>query len=222
MARMARVVVPFYPHHVTQRGNRRQRTFFGDEDYATYLKLLSKFCLKVKTQVWAYCLMPNHVHLVMVPSCKEGLRAALAETHRRYAITVNSRNEWRGHLWQERFYSFPMDETHLLSAVRYVELNPVVAGLCQRAEDWAWSSARAHVKGADDGLVEVAPMLSRIDDWGAYLSDGSDNDIERQIQKHGHTGRPLGDQTFVNTLERITGRNLKQRRRGPKKKAETR
>ena len=90
MARMARVVIPIYPHHVTQRGNRRQRTFFGDADYTTYLALLSEFCRKAGTRVWAYCLMPNHVHLVMVPSTEDGLRAALGEAHRHYTRHVTS------------------------------------------------------------------------------------------------------------------------------------
>jgi len=142
MARMARVVVPFYPHHVTQQGNRRQRTFFGDFDYKIYLELMSEFCCKADTRVWTYCLMPNHVHLVMVPSHLDGLHAVLGESHRRYTRAVNFRKRWRGHLWQERFHSFPMDEAYLLAAVRYVEQNPVAARLCQRAQDWPWSARR--------------------------------------------------------------------------------
>jgi len=220
MARMARVVVPFYPHHVTQRGNRRQRTFFDDDDYATYVELMSEFCRKARTRVWAYCLMPNHVHLVMVPSHVDGLRAALGEAHRRYTRKVNCRHKWRGHLWQERFHSFPMDEAYLLATVRYVERNPVAAKLCRRAEDWLWSSAAAHVQGRDNGLVEVRPMLSLVDDWAAYLSDPEDDGIRTHISKHSRTGRPLGDEGFVQSLERITGRVLIRRPPGRKKKAE--
>ncbi len=220
MARMARVVVPFYPHHVTQRGNRRQRTFFGDFDYKTYLELMSEFCRKADTRVWAYCLMPNHVHLVMVPSHLDGLRAALGESHRRYTRAVNLRKRWRGHLWQERFHSFPMDEVYLLAAVRYVEQNPVAARLCRRAQDWPWSSAAAHLRGRDDGLVEVQPMLSRVDDWAAYLLDAGEDDIRVQISTNSRTGRPLGDALFVHTLERITGRALSCRPPGRKKKPE--
>jgi len=220
MARMARIVVPFYPHHVTQRGNRRQPTFFGDADYSTYLKLMSEFCRKAGTRVWAYCLMPNHVHLVMVPSHVDGLRAALGEAHRRYTREVNRRKEWRGHLWQERFHSFPMDEAYLLATVRYVERNPVAARLCRCAEDWPWSSAAAHLRAQDDGLVEVQPMLSRIDDWAAYLSDAEDRGIGVQISANSRTGRPLGDALFVRTLERITGRRLACRAPGRKRKPE--
>lgn len=219
MARMARVVVPLYPHHVTQRGNRRQRTFFDDGDYASYLALMSEFCRKAGTRVWAYCLMPNHVHFVMVPSHVDGLRAALGEAHRRYTRAVNFRNKWRGHLWQERFHSFPMDENYLMATVRYVERNPVAARLCRRAGDWPWSSAAAHLRGQDDGLVEVRPMLSRVADWAAYLSDTRDDDLRAHISKHSQTGRPLGNERFVQTLERITGRVLTRRPPGRKTKA---
>jgi putative transposase len=216
MARMARVVVPFYPHHVTQRGNRRQRTFFADDDYTNYIKLLSEFCCKSATRVWAYCLMPNHVHLVLVPSHADGLRAALGEAHRRYTRDVNFRKGWCGHLWQERFHSFPMDEDYLLATVRYVERNPVAAGLCESPQDWPWSSAAAHLSGRDDGLVEVQAMLSRIDNWSAYLSDGGDDEIGAHIAKHSRTGRPLGGESFVQRLERITGRRLSRRSPGPR------
>jgi len=215
---MARVVIPSYPHHVTQRGNRRQATFFENSDYRDYIELISKFCRKSSTQVWAYCLMPNHVHLIMVPSHKDGLRASLGEAHRRYTRKVNSRNEWRGHLWQERFFSFPMDETHLLAAVRYVERNPVAAQLCQHPEDWQWSSARAHLLGRGDSLVDVRPMLSRINDWATYLSSDEDDGIRDRIATSARTGRPLGDELFVQTLEEITGRELAPRRPGRKKK----
>ncbi|MCP5004679.1 MAG: transposase, partial [Planctomycetes bacterium] len=96
-------------------------------------------------EILAYCLMPNHVHLVMMPVEENGLRATLGEAHRRYTRYVNFREWWRGHLWQERFHSFTMDEDYLLSTVRYVERNPVVAGLCNHPEEWEWSSARAHI-----------------------------------------------------------------------------
>jgi putative transposase len=217
---MARVVVPQYPHHVTQRGNRRQRTFFCDDDYLTYLELLSEFCRRAYTRVWAYCLMPNHVHLVMVPSHEDGLRASLGEAHRRYTQAVNFRKQWRGHLWQERFHSFPMDEAYLLATVRYVERNPVAARLCSHPEDWPWSSAAAHLRGQNDALVDVQPMLARVDDWAAYLSDASDDGIGLCISKNSRTGRPLGDARFVHTLERITGRVLTHRPPGRKKKPE--
>jgi len=134
MGRIARVVLPGYPHHVTQRGNRRQRVFFGDDDYDHYLKLIAQGCLDSQTNCLAYCLMPNHVHLVLTPSAERGLQSTLAEAHRRYTRRVNFRNDWRGHLWQERFHSFPMNDKHLAAVVRYVELNPVRARLPRKCQ----------------------------------------------------------------------------------------
>ena len=131
MARLARVIAPGMPHHVTQRGNRRQQTFFGKEDYQHYLELISRFCRAEQVAIWAYRLMPNHVHLIVVPQSAESLRRAIGEAHRRYTRRINFREGWRGHLWQGRFASFVMDEDHLLTAARYVELNPVRAGLVQ-------------------------------------------------------------------------------------------
>ncbi len=216
MARMARVVVPNYPHHVTQRGNRRQKTFFCDNDYRYYIDLMSTFSRQSGTEVWAYCLMPNHVHLVMVPAEEDGLRAALGEAHRRYTRHINFREGWRGHLWQERFHSFTMDENYLISTVRYVERNPVVAGLCAHPQDWKWSSAHAHLMGKDDQLVRVKPMLDRIDRWGAYLSDADKRSDEDLIERHTRTGRPLGCADFVRKLEAVTGEALAPKRPGRK------
>jgi putative transposase len=127
MARLARVVMEGVAHHVTKRGNRRQPVFFGDDDYRAYRVLLAEGCAAAGVAVWGYCLMPNHVHLILVPSGAEGLRAALAEAHRRYTRRVNLREGWRGYLWQGRFASVAMDEPHLMAAARYVELNPVRA-----------------------------------------------------------------------------------------------
>jgi putative transposase len=170
MPRAARLVLPGIPHHITQRGNCRLKTFFGEADFAFYLSLLRHWCRKSGTALWAWCLMPNHVHLILVPSDEDGLRAALAPAHRRYAWEINRRHNWHGHLWQERFASFPMDEAHLHCCLRYVELNPVRARLVQRPEQWPWSSARAHL-GLDAGGA-VRELRERIDDWRAFLDAG--------------------------------------------------
>ena len=124
MARLARIVVPQIPHHITQRGNRRQQTFFSAADYQTYLDFLIKYCTRERVEIWAYCLMPNHVHLIAVPETADGLRRAIGETHRRYTCEINEREDWRGYLWQGRFASFPMDQSYLLAAACYIELIP--------------------------------------------------------------------------------------------------
>ncbi len=215
MARMARVVAPGVPHHVTQRGNRRLETFFSDEDYRAYRALLAEHCAAAGVACWAYCLMPNHVHLILVPSDEDGLRRALGEAHRRYTRRVNVREGWRGHLWQERFHSFPMDETWLLSAARYVELNPVRARLVKRARQWPWSSAAAHLKGRDDELATVAPLLELAPDWKDYLAEALEAEKLEALRMHARTGRPLGSEGFVRRLEKHFGRSLAPRKPGP-------
>ena len=218
MARLARVVVEGVAHHVTQRGNRRQQTFFGDDDYAAYLDLLAQGCRAAGVEVWGYCLMPNHVHLILTPSDAGGLRAALAEAHRRYSRRVNLREGWRGYLWQGRFASVPMDGAHLLACARYVELNPVRAGLAVRAEDWPWSSARAHLAGRGDGLVKLQPLLDQVGDWAGFLDAGLSEAEHAAIRAGERTGRPLGSAEFVAGLEQRLGRALARQKPGPKGK----
>ncbi len=210
MSRMARLVVPGFPHHVTQRGARKQATFFRESDYQMYIDLMAKAKEKADVEIWAYCLMPNHVHLVVVPRSENGLAILFRNAHRTYTLRINSREGWQGHLWQERFHSFVMDDSHLLAAVRYVEMNPVRAGLCGHPDGWRWSSYHPHIAGADDALVSVAPMLERITDWPRYLSvDDSDETLDA-IRTHTRTGRPVGNQTFKLELERVSGRDLSQ------------
>ncbi len=165
MARLARVVVPGVAHHVTQRGNRRERVFFEADDYVAYLALISGAAKASGTEIWGYCLMPNHVHFLMVPNHKDGLRSTFAQAHRRYTGRIHARHQWTGHLWQGRFSSTAMDEAHLYAAIRYVDLNPVRAGLAAQASDWPWSSARAHIAGRDDGVVTVGPVIERVGDF---------------------------------------------------------
>lgn len=216
MARLARVVAAGIPHHVTQRGNRRQQVFFSDDDYQTYKALLAEGCRNAGVEVWAYCLMPNHVHLILKPGDEDGLRAALGETHRRYTRHVNFREDWRGYLWQGRFASFPMDEAHLIACARYVETNPVRARLARRARDWRWSSARAHLAGRDDDLASAAPLLRLVGDWAAFLAAGRAEEHFEAIRKSERTGRPLGDGKFVKRLESKLGRTLAKLKPGPK------
>lgn len=216
MARLSRIVVPGVPLHVTQRGNRRQDTFFCDDDYRLYRELMAEWCGRCGVEVWAYCLMTNHVHLIVVPSSADGLAAAIGEAHRRYTRAVNFRQGWRGHLWQGRFASFPLDGTHLLAAARYVELNPVRAGMVDEAQAYPWSSARAHLAGQDDSLVKAAPLLEMAGDWAAFLDTGLDVDTHAVLRSHERTGRPLGGPAFVASLEAALRRPLAKKKPGPK------
>ncbi|MBI5939723.1 MAG: transposase [Caulobacterales bacterium] len=215
MARMARVVVPGVPHHVTQRGNRRQTTFFREEDYLAWLTLAAEAFADAGVEIWAYCLMPNHVHLIAAPARPEGLAQAMGTTHVRYTRQVNGRERWTGHLWQGRFASFPMDEDYLRQCIRYVGLNPVRAGLTTRAIDWPWSSVRAHVEGRPDALLTPGPVADRL---GATMAGFFDLDLEeegrRRLRKASRDGRPLGAADWVKALEAASGRALAPPRRG--------
>jgi putative transposase len=219
MARLARLVLPGVPYHVTQRGNRRPQTFFEEGDYALYRDLLSEAARRAGTRVWSYCLMPNHVHLIVVPADEDGLRRTFADAHRRYTAFINARHRWTGHLWQGRYGAVAMDEGHLGAAARYVALNPVRALLVDRAGDWPWSSARAHLAGVDDGLVEVAPLLERLGEFGTFLGGEEDQQATRALRISETTGRPVGTPEWVSAIELESGRSLAPRRRGPKSKA---
>lgn len=218
MPRIARVIAPGIPHHITQRGNRRMQTFFGDKDYKAYVDIMAEWCFKYSVQIWAYCLMPNHVHMIAVPKTEDDLRRAIGEAHRRYTRLINFREGWRGHLWQGRFASFPMDERYLLAATRYVELNPVRARLVDDPAKWRWSSTVAHLTGKDDDFVSVTPLLDLVGDWREFIySHGVGRDFE-MIRKHERTGRPLGSTGFIEKIERMLERTLKSQKPGPKRK----
>src|SRR3989338_5034408 len=217
MARLARLVVPGYPYHITQRGNRRQPVFFCEADYRLYLDLLREQSRRWQLQVWAYCLMPNHVHLIVVPDMPTSLRGGLGETHRRYTSAINFREGWRGYLWQGRFASYLLDEPYLAAALRYVERNPVAARLVERPADYPWSSAYSHVTGLPDPVLTPCFLIAQVQDWAAFLAGPKDGMAER-LEHHSRTGRPLGDSAFLQRLEQRTGRRLKPQSPGRKPK----
>lgn len=219
MARLPRVVIPGIPHHVTQRGNGRQQTFFEEADYALYLDLLAEAAERARTQVWAYCLMPNHVHLVLVPSDTDSLWRTLGDTHRRYTGFVNARRRATGHLWQGRFGSVAMDEAHFVTALRYIALNPVRASLVPKAEDWRWSSTRALLSGQDDHVVTVAPALERVGNFAAFLGEAFDEELTYAALRRAESiGRPIGSPEWLAQMEERLGRSLAPQKRGPKKR----
>jgi putative transposase len=218
MSRIARLVVPGLPHHITQRGNGRSRVFFSDADYILYRNLLAESCKAAGVACWAYALMPNHIHLILVPEEEDGLRAALAPVHRRYAGMINGRRRKTGHFWQGRYGAAVMDEEHLAAAFRYILRNPVAARLSTSPEAWRWSSARAYLKGEDDGLTETKAMLRRFPDMGVLLKSQASSFDELTVRDNETIGRPMGNDKFLSTLERKTKRALRPEKRGPKPK----
>jgi putative transposase len=160
--------------------------------------------------------MDNHVHLIAVPESVDSLSKGIGEAHKKYTSMINRREGWKGYLWQGRFLSYPLDRIYLLAAVRYVEMNPVRSGLVKKAEEYQWSSAKAHVYRMKDLLLTDEQLLDEIGDWKTYLSGFDDCDIETKVQKHSATGRPLGNKQFIIDLEKLTGRSLKKGKPGPK------
>lgn len=219
MTRIARIVVPGAPHHVTQRGNRREAVFLGPQDYALYRDWLAESCRKFGVACWAYCLMPNHVHLILAPSDAAGLALALARAHRLYAGYFNARARQTGHLFQGRFGSVAMDEDHLMAAARYAALNPVRAQLVERAQDWPHSSVRAHLAGRDDALVAVRPLLDRAPHFADLIDAGPDEAAFTALRRSELIGRPLGSPAFLDAVGRQLGRVVTPAKRGRKPKA---
>jgi putative transposase len=209
MARLPRIVFPGIPHHVTQRGNRREQVLFEDGDYELYLDLLSDATARSGVAIWSYCLMPNHVHIIAVPGDEDGLRRTFRYVHRHYTGYINARLRVTGHLWQGWFSSVAMDEAHLMSALRYVALNPVRVRLVEH-----------EVAGEGDGRAEIAPALERVGDFAAFLSEAFDEAMTyAALRKAESVGRPVGSQDWLADMEARTGLTLTPAKRGPKPKA---
>lgn len=219
MARLARAVFPGHPHHVTQRGNGRATTFFREDDYALYRDLLAEHAAAAGVEIWAWVLMPNHVHLILTPRNADGLRRALSAVHRRYAGHIHARLKRTGHFWQGRFGCVAMDEAHLGAALSYVALNPVRARLVERATDWPWSSVHAQL-GREDGMTATAPVRARFPDFAALLAAGEDAEMWRRLRRAETIGRPIGNDAFIDRIERDSGRPLRPRKRGRRSEAE--
>ncbi|MHC4114880.1 MAG: transposase [Planctomycetota bacterium] len=197
MPRIARIVAVGYPHHVTQRGNNKEKIFIDDTDYLHYLKWLEQYTKEYKLSILAYCLMPNHIHSVVVPLVLHALSKCLKICHMLYSQYFNRKEDRVGHLWQGRFHSCVLDEKHLYAAIRYVETNPVRAKLVQKPEDWKWSSARAHI-GMEKSIVSLGKISDFMDisNWGNYLRLDQEKMIE-EIRENTLTGRSLRRDTGV-------------------------
>ena len=214
------MVVPGIPYHITQRGNRREEVFFSEGDRDLYLKLLLQYSLKHGLDVKGYCLMTNHVHLVAVPQTEKTLCDVFKPVHLRYAQHVNWTQGVGGHVWQGRFFSCALDDAHYLRALRYVERNPVRAGLVDRAEEYPWSSAAGHCGLRTDVFAADTPDLTeQVGDWRAFLAEQDTPEETEQLRLHTRTGRPLGGVMFLNLLETVLNRAVRPRKAGrPRKK----
>jgi putative transposase len=213
MPRFARIVVAGVAHHVTQRGNNKQDVFFVDDDRRVYLELLRAQSQRFGLRVDGYCLMSNHVHIVGVPSEEDSLTKAIGRTNFLYTQYVNRLHGRSGHLWQNRFYSCPMDEAHAMNALCYIELNPVRAGTVRVPWTYPWSSAAAHCGKAPANLLldvaawrETMPAGEWRETLAAFARDANEADT---LRRSTHSGRPLGSDSFMSKLENLLGRRLR-------------
>lgn len=219
MPRLARVVVVNEPHHVTQRGSLGRQVFETAQDRKRYLSLLLEYQNKFGLKVWAYCLMDNHVHFIVVPRRKNSMSEVFSRLHMRHAQRINRRHEQRGHLWQGRFYSCVLDEPHLWEAVRYTENNPVRAGIVEKPWDFAWSSAKAHCSGSEDSILSTdLPPKGEIKSWARWLGREGDPKKIQDIKSALIAGKPCGEDSFVVGLEKKLGRSFRSRKPGRPRK----
>lgn len=212
MPRIARVVVPEYPHHIIQRGNYRQNVFLDDSDKRQYLSLIAEYSQKYYLNILAYCLMDNHVHFIVIPKNVDSMAKTFSVAHTLYSQYFNKKMNAFGHLWQGRFYSCVLDENHLIAAGRYVERNPVRVGMVKKSVEYVWSSARSHVDGGRKDIIDTSLFFKYIevdqDKWGEFIEEEEKSDEINTIRKHTMTGRPLGGTSFIQKLEKMFGTRL--------------
>ncbi|MEA3305593.1 MAG: transposase, partial [Candidatus Omnitrophota bacterium] len=193
--------------------------FFNQNDYREYLTLLNNYSHKFKIDILAYCLMPNHIHLIATPRKEKSLAQAIGETHRNYTRFINFREKWRGYLWQGRFSSYVLDEKYLLAVTRYILLNPVKAGIVNKPWDYKWSSTKHHMMIDKGLLVKDSFLRELIGNWKDFFNTASSNNNDIKLfQLHERTGRPLGNNAFIEKLESLLKTNLKKKKAGRKKK----
>ena len=226
MPRVARIVLPGLPHHITQRGNNRQDVFFVADDYRVYLGLLREQAERHGLAIQGYCLMANHVHLIATPPSPEALAKGVGRTNFLYAMYVNRLHHRSGHLWQNRFFSCALEEVHAWRALRYVERNPVRARLVRVAWRYRWSSAAEHCSCARPGAIPLAdprPWRKRWDTarWQETLREPDDEQTLRRLRLCTCRGRPLAGDSFLSKLEHKLGRRLRPLPVGRPKRTKT-
>jgi putative transposase len=222
MPRPPRVVCPGVPYHVTQRGSRRGAVFFNDHDRSAYLDRLRQCTQRAGVEVLAYCLMGNHVHLVAVPAARHSLERALRPLHARHAQRINRLHNWKGHVWQGRYFAAALDDRYMWAAIRYVELNPVRAGLVTIAHEYAWSSAASHCGLRADSILTTElhwkRILEGVANWSTWLLERHDQPTMDTLRRNTKCGVPCGSDTFVESMEREAGVQLRYRPPGRPRK----
>jgi len=203
MPRKQRLVIPEFPHHVTHRGNNRQRIFIDEQDFSVYVGYIRERALEDSLRVLAYCLMPNHVHMVATPATAHSLSSCVGAAHRRYARYFNAKHGRSGHVWEGRFYSCVLAPGRVEVTVRYVERNPVRARMVALAWEYAWSSAHAHTSGRDQsGLLDMDYWREHwdADRWRDTLMGEEEESALGDLRAATRTGRPCGSPPFIRQM----------------------
>lgn len=226
MSRRLRITVPNFAHHITQRGCRRQHVFFRDTDREVYLGLLGQSSEKFGAEIISYCLMTNHIHLLLVPKREDSIRWIMQITHKRYAEYINSLHQWSGHLWQQRFYSCVVDEYYFWPTIHYIERNPVKAGMVSHPADYPWSSAAAHCGLREDTLITKDNVWSKQlrdkTDWNSWLkTEVLQEDVEA-LRRCTRRDLPCGKEAFFNCLKEKHGISVAIPKLGRPRKMESR
>jgi len=223
MPRIARIIGVGYPHHIVQRGNNREKVFLDRGDYERYLSFLSKYSEEREAAVLAYCLMPNHIHLLVRPSKVEALPKMMQGITLSYSKYFNGENGRTGRLWECRYYSTVVDgDSYLWSVSKYIENNPVRAGMVKRPEDYLYSSAKAHILEKKDPLLKE-PLFdkSEVNEYRRFVRSEQERIVIEEIRKQTRSGKPLGGAEFLLTLSERLGCSLSFRPIGrPRKRLE--
>jgi putative transposase len=220
MPRIARIVGVGYPHHIIQRGNNREKVFLNQRDYERYLSFLSRYSEQKEISVLAYCLMPNHIHLLVKPSGEEALPKMMQGVTLCYTKYFNGENGRTGRLWECRYYSTVIDaDSYLWTVIKYIENNPVRAGMVKRPEDYLYSSAKAHVLGKRDPLLEEQLFdKGELNEYRSFIRSEEDQKITEEIRKQTRSGKPLGGSKFLLTLSERLSCSLSFRPKGRPRK----
>ncbi len=200
---MKRITVAGLPHHVIQRGLQGRQTFLDKDDYVSYLEIMAECIRRHGVEIWAYCLMPDHVHLIAIPGKKNSLSSCLRAAHGRYTRYINRKTGSSGQFWQGRYSSHLLDEKHLIACARYIEINPVKREYVDQPEDWPWSSSKAHIMKSDDPLMQAKPLLGRVKrEWRDFLAESRPVEEANLFYLHEKNGRPLGSDAFLAMVEK--------------------
>lgn len=217
MARLARLTVPGYPHHVIQRGNNRQAIFVSPDDHRFMLGLLAENALRFGVQLHAYVLMGNHFHLLATPGSDTGLSQMMQAVGRRYVRYFNDRQGRTGTLWEGRYRStLVQTERYLLACMAYIDLNPVRAGMVAEARDHPWSSHHHYIGTQADKLVTPHPLywslgntpFAREVAYADLVRAGVAADTQAELTASALSGWPLGEASYVADLQKHTQRRV--------------